>query len=73
MKLLRKAETAKTNSNEAFKALAERSGTTVGNLKRLFRASYKGNYADARRDIDQQSVLFEQVGEIPGGAPSAGE
>lgn len=70
MKLYRKAETAKTSLNEALKALAERSGTNTGNLKKLFKASYKGNFAEARRDLDQQTVLFEQVGEIAGGAPS---
>ena len=70
MKLYRKAESAKTAANEAMKALAERSGTNVSNLKKLFKASFKGNFVDVRRDVDQQSVLFETVGEIPGGAPS---
>lgn len=68
MKLMRRADDAKTKMNEGFKSLAEASGTNVTNLKRLFRASFNGNFADARRDIDQQQVLFEQIGEIPGGA-----
>lgn len=73
MKLMRKAETAKIEANDAFKLLAERSGTNVSNLKKLFKASLKGNYADVRRDIDQQSVLFESVGEISAGGKGAGE
>lgn len=72
MKLLRRAETAKTECDDAFKLLAERSGTNVSNLKKLFKASLKGNYADVRRDIDQQSVIFEQVGEISSGKASDG-
>ena len=71
MKLFRKSEAAKTLLNEGFKALAEVSGTNTGNLKKLFRSSLKGNFADARRDVDQQQVLFETIGEIQGGAPSA--
>lgn len=67
MKLLRRAEDAKTKSNEGFKELAKASGTNVGNLKKLFRASNGGNFKDVQRDIDQQQVLFEQIGEIPGG------
>lgn len=67
MKLLRKAETAKAEANEAFKSLAERSGTNVSSLKKLFRSSLKGNFADVRNEVDQLSLLFEQVGEIQGG------
>jgi hypothetical protein len=70
MKLYRKADSAKTACNDAMKLLAERSGTNVSNLKKLFKASFKGNFSDVRRDIDQQSVLFESVGEIAGGAPT---
>lgn len=64
MKLMRKADVAKKEASDAINALAERSNTNASNLKRLFRASIKGNFADVRRDVDQQSVLFEQVGEI---------
>lgn len=71
MKLVRKAENAKTLVNEAYKALAERAGVNVTSLKKLFKASYKGNFEDVRRDIDQQSALFESVGEIAGGKPAA--
>lgn len=71
MKLMRRAEDAKTKVNEAFEALAKRSGTTVANLKKLFKSSLKGTFAEARRDVDQQQVLFEQVGEIPGGGTGA--
>lgn len=72
MRLMNKAEKAKTDCNEAFKGLAERSGTNVANLKRLFKASYNGNFSDVRRDVDQQSVLFEEIGELQGGK-DAGE
>lgn len=72
MRLLNKAEKAKADVSDAFKGLAERSGTNVSNLKRLFKASYNGNFADVRRDVDQQSILFEEIGEIEGGK-DAGE
>lgn len=67
LKLMRKADAARGQVSDAIKALAERSGTNASNLKRLFKASLKGNFADVRRDVDQQSVLFEQVGEISEG------
>jgi len=67
MKLLNRMETAKADFSDAIKLLAERSGTNAANLKKLFKASHKGNFSDVRRDIDQQSVLFEQVGEVQGG------
>lgn len=73
MRLMRRADDAKTELSDAIKALAERSGTNASNLKRLFKASFKGNFTDVRRDVDQQSVLFEQVGEIATGAVSDAE
>lgn len=73
MKLIRRSDDAKTKMNEGFKALAEASGTNVGNLKKIFKASYNGNFKDVQRDIDQQQVLFETIGEIPGGGKGAGE
>lgn len=67
MKLIRRADSAKNAMNDGFKALAEASGTNVSNLKKLFKASFNGNFKDVQRDIDQQQVLFETLGEIPGG------
>jgi hypothetical protein len=67
MKLMRRAESAKTQAAEALEALAERSGTNVSVLKKLFKASLKGNFSDVRRDVDQAADLFERVGELPGG------
>jgi hypothetical protein len=71
MKLFRKAESAKTNLNEGIKALAERSGTNVGVLKKLFKASFNGNFEDCKRDVDQAADLFQTIGEIPGGGKTA--
>lgn len=67
MKLHKKAENAKADYRTAVKGVAERSGTNAANINKLVKASSKGNYSDVRRDIDQQSVIFEQVGEIAGG------
>lgn len=71
VKLLQKAEDAKEKAAKAINALAERSNTNSRNLRALFKASMKGNFADKRRDLEQQIVLFEQVGEVTTGEISA--
>lgn len=68
MRLLKRSLNAAGDYKAALKAMAERSNTNSRNLNRLFKASEKGNFADVRRDVDQQQVLFEMVGEIQGGA-----
>lgn len=71
MKLLERVEDAKEKAAKAINALAERSNTNSRNLRKLFKANLKGNFADARRDIEQQAVLFEQVGEVGGEVSAA--
>lgn len=71
MKLFRKSEAEKNNLNDAIKALSERSGTNTSVLKKLFKASYNGNFEDVKRDIDQAADLFETIGEIAGGGQTA--
>ena len=72
MKLLRRQAVINTEVNEAFTAVAERSNTKASHLRKLFKASLKGRFVDARNDADQQSVMFEMVGEVAAG-PKSGE
>lgn len=73
MKLYKKLETARGNFNDGIKAVAERSGVNSSTLKKLVKASADGNFVDVRRKVDQQSIVFEQVGEIAGGKNGATE
>lgn len=66
MKALRKVDDAKSSAAKLINNLAERSNTNSKNLRRLFKASLKGNFSDVRRDIEQQSVLFDQIGDVEG-------
>lgn len=72
MRLYKKAELALADYNNAAKGVAERSNANTADIKRLIKASAKGNYQDVRRHIEQQQVLFEAVGEVPAG-PKSGE
>lgn len=71
MALYVKAELAKADYRAAVKALAERSGCNTANLAKLFKASASGKFEDVRRNVEQQSNLFEVVGEIAGGKVEA--
>lgn len=73
MTLYKKKQQADADYRASLKAVAERGNVNSGNLNRLVKASAKGNYADVRRDIDQQSVLFESIGEIQSGPATSGE
>lgn len=66
MALFKKKQLADEAYRDQLKAVAERGNVNSSNLNRLVKASAKGNYADVRRDIDQQSILFENIGEIRG-------
>jgi len=68
MRAYKKLESAREAFNDTVKAVADRGNFNAATLKRLVRASASGNFADHRRMIDQQAVIFEMVGEIPGGA-----
>lgn len=70
MTLYKKAETAQAEYNNARKLVSERSNCNSADLNRLIKSSAKGNFEDVRRHIEQQSVLFEAVGEVPGGSVS---
>lgn len=70
MKAFKKAETAKDDFNAIVSGVAERSGCNAVTLKRLVKSSAKGNFADVRNKIDQESSIFEMVGEIQGGKAS---
>jgi hypothetical protein len=64
----KKLESAREAFNDCVKAVSERGNCNAATLKRLVRASASGNFTDHRRMIEQQSIVFEMVGEIPGGA-----
>jgi hypothetical protein len=66
----KKLEAARGVFNDVVQAVAERGNCNAASLKRLVRASASGNFADHHRMIDQQSTIFEMVGEIPGGGAS---
>lgn len=68
MRAYKKKELANADYNAMAKAVAERSNANTGILKRLIASSAKGKYQDTRRLIEQQAVLFEMVGEVPGGS-----
>lgn len=70
MKLYKIAEAAKQAYNAAVKMVAERGGINAGSFKKLIASSAKGKFEDTRRTIEQQSILFEKVGEVPGGSVS---
>lgn len=71
MKLYKKSQTAKDDYKAAVAAVAERSGCNASTLNRLVRSSAKGDFADVRNKIDQEAVIFETIGEIPGGKATA--
>jgi len=73
MRSYKKMEAAREAFNDTVKAIAERGNVNTSSLKKLVRDSASGNFADRRRMIDQQSELFEMVGEIAGGGKGAGE
>lgn len=67
MKLLRKVESAKENYQDAVKKLAESGGFQASALNKLLKVSLNGKFAEAKRDIDQVQILFDEVGEAAGG------
>lgn len=67
MKRFKKLQNAKDDYQDACAKLAERTNTNARNLNKLVKSSFKGTFDDARRDIDQQSAMFEIVGKVPGG------
>lgn len=71
MKLYRAKVEADTVYREGVKGLAESSKTNSGTINKLVKASYNGKFEDAQRSIDQQSEMFESVGEIAGGPNGA--
>lgn len=64
MRAYKKLEHAREAFNDTVKSVAERGNVNAAGLKRLVRASATGNFKDEQRKIDQQSTLFEMIGEI---------
>lgn len=71
MKRFKKLQNAKDDYQDACAKLAERSNTNARNINRLVKSSYKGNFADVRRDVEQTAAMFDIVGELPGGPQTA--
>jgi hypothetical protein len=46
------------------KAVCEANGANTAQFMRLLKASLKGNFEDQRRKAEQQSIIFEAVGEV---------
>jgi hypothetical protein len=66
MRAHKRLEQARESFNDCVKKVAERSNVNAASLKKLIRASAGGNFKDEQRKVDQQSTLFEMVGEIQG-------
>lgn len=64
LKLYRKKANADLEYRESVKGLAQSTSTNAGSINKLVKASFKGKFADAQRMIDQQSEMFEEVGEV---------
>lgn len=67
MKLFNKSERAKTLYKEAIKKVAESGGIQASTLNKWIKASAKGKFADVKRDIEQQALVFDECGECAGG------
>lgn len=63
LKLYRKSQDAATDYKDALKAACEANGANSADVNKLIKASFKGNYEDVRRHIEQQQIIFE-MGEV---------
>lgn len=66
MRRYKKLEHARDDYNDAVAKVAERTHCNARNLNKLVKSSAKGTFKEAQRDADQQSTLFEMVGEVSG-------
>jgi hypothetical protein len=64
LRQLRKATERLREAQDDVKAVCEASGANTAQFMRLLKASLKGNYEDERRKAEQQSIIFESVGEV---------
>lgn len=58
-----KASQAAEALNDAIKKVAQSSGYLASSIKKLVNARIKDNFADKKRDAEQQLELFTEVGE----------
>jgi len=68
MKLYKRFEEAKLAFNGGITSVAESSNVNASTLKKLIVSSANGKFEDTRRAIEQASIIFEEVGEVPGGS-----
>lgn len=58
-----KAATASEDFSSAIKATAEKSGINAAALRKFVAARAGENFEDRKRDCEQLSLLFDEVGE----------
>jgi len=57
-----KSVSAADRFNSMVKAIAEKSGFMASNIKRLVKARHGEAFEDRRRDAEQLTMLFDEVG-----------
>lgn len=57
-----KADAAKDRLNDAIKAVAERSGLLSKVVRKLVNARHGEGFEDAKREVDQLAIVFDEVG-----------
>jgi hypothetical protein len=64
LRLYRQAQEHMTEYKEALTKICEANHANAGDVNRLIKASFKGNFEDVRRHVEQQQIIFEGVGEV---------
>lgn len=64
MRLLRRVKDAQTEYKEALNKVCEANGANTSDVNRLLKSSLKGNFEDVKRHVEQQAIIFEEVGEV---------
>ena len=58
-----KADAAKDKLNDAIKAVAERSGLLSKVVRKLVNARHGEDFEDAKREVMQLGIVFDEVGD----------
>lgn len=64
LRLLRKATERMQECRDDIKAVCDANCANTAQFTRLLKASLKGNFEDQRRKAEQQSIIFEAIGEV---------
>lgn len=68
LQLYEKASDVSTDFNEAVKKIAEQCGLKSSVVKRWIRAKHNDRIAETKNEIDQLSIVFEEVTDVPASA-----